>query len=74
MHYAASTCCMRLYGESLVVAAEGLLKRGFFNAWCMPMASAREQICPRIAAKNLALAFPAAYGRVSLKRLAFQTI
>ena len=28
MHYAASTCCMPLYRESLVVAAEGLLKRG----------------------------------------------
>ena len=28
MHYAASTCCMRLYRESIVVTAEGLLERG----------------------------------------------
>ena len=37
------------------------------------MASAREQICPRIAAKNLVLAFPATYGRVSLMELVFKS-
>ena len=40
----------------------------------MPMASAREQICPRIAAKNLFLAFPAAYVRVSLEEVVFQIV
>ena len=39
----------------------------------MPMAAAREQKCPRIAAKNLLLAFPAEYGRVSMNELVFQT-
>ena len=54
--------------ESLVVAAEGLLKGGGFNAWCMPMASARE-LCPRIAAKNLVLAFPPAYQNRNLRSM-----
>ena len=40
----------------------------------MPMASAREQLCPRIAAKNLVLAFPPSYVRVSLKELVFQIV
>ena len=34
---------------------------------CMPMTSAREQKCPRIAAKNVVLDFPAEHGRVSLE-------
>ena len=38
------------------------------------MASARERRCPRIAAKNLVLVFPPAYGRVSLKELVFQIL
>ena len=41
--------------EDLIVAAEGLVKGGFKMRVCMPMASAREQRCPRIAAKNLVL-------------------
>ena len=40
----------------------------------MPMTAAREQRYPRIAGKNLVLAFPPAYGWASLKELVFQTI
>ena len=47
-----------VHREILVVAAEGLLQGGFKMRACMLMASAREQRCPRIAAKNPVLVFP----------------
>ena len=69
-----AACLSSVQREAFVVAAEGLVKEGFKMRVCMPMASAREQRCPRIAANNLVFAFSAAYGRVSLKELVFQNV
>ena len=60
--------------EDLVVAAQGLLKGGFYTACVHADGLCTTTKMSTHCAKNLVLAFPPAYGRAILEELVFQIV